>query len=764
MAPVGWCRTSTVFDGGVSLRAHLAALDAHALAAVLDRRPDVLVEPAPASLDELAHRLTGVDSLARALPLMDADEVAVTRVIAVAGPVAADMIAERLRSDVATVRDTVARLVDRALVVEVDGSLVLPELLTQQFAAELRHLRPLAAVVKQALVADLQTAVDGLGGDSHGLTKARLAERLTALLGDAQVVARAVAGLPAAARRHLDLMRTGELYIPWNSQGPAAHLTRAGLLVGGPYHRPELPREVAAMLALDGSPPITGRPLLPPSTDTATEGGAAAEAAVRTLIGMLDEATAQPLARLKKGGVGARERARLGKRLGIDEPALWIDLAAALDMLEPTDDGYAAAKQYPTWRDEPVGLRWAGIALAWFALDLAPTSRETDDGEVAPPEAMVSGAGLLRRAWLRAAAGGRSVAAAAAHVEWFAPLHGYDDVGLARKVAAARHEAELLGVVAGDRLTALGELLVAEREPEVLAERAAELLPDTRCLLVVQSDLTALVSGQPTAAAAGLLAACAVPENRGAAAVWRFTPASVRSALDSGRTVDELRSGLVEASGRPLPQPVDYLFTDVARRHGSVKALAACTCLVGTEAEITEIAHTRGLAKLRLSQIAPTVLISPLAVDVVLTGLRAAGFSPMPEGAEGTVVVPDRPAPPQRRPRRVRERRHVDADVLAARLVGATGPSRTPSPVYAQVSRLAQQLDPGEVALLADAIEHERDVHIRYRNKDGNRSVRDIAPARLVDRWVQAWCYLRSGEREFALRGIESVGPAAGRR
>ena len=69
----------------VSLRAYLAALDAHELAALLKQRPDVLVEPAPAGLDELVHRLTGRDSLARALPMMDADEVAVTRVVAVAG-------------------------------------------------------------------------------------------------------------------------------------------------------------------------------------------------------------------------------------------------------------------------------------------------------------------------------------------------------------------------------------------------------------------------------------------------------------------------------------------------------------------------------------------------------------------------------------------------------------------------------------------------------------------------------------------------------
>ena len=49
---------------------------------------------------------------------------------------------------------------------------------------------------------------------------------------------------------------------------------------------------------------------------------------------------------------------------------------------------------------------------------------------------------------------------------------------------------------------------------------------------------------------------------------------------------------------------MDYLFTDVARRHGSVRARATRTCLTGAEAEIAEIAHTRGLTKLRLSQVA----------------------------------------------------------------------------------------------------------------------------------------------------------------
>src|SRR6185436_167561 len=139
-------------------------------------------------------------------------------------------------------------------------------------------------------------------------------------------------------------------------------------------------------------------------------------------------------------------------------------------------------------------------------------------------------------------------------ISWFCPLQPYDEAGLQRKLVAATREAELLGLVAGDRLSALGEHLL-----EALVAAVTDLLPDARTLLVLQSDLTALVSGQPSAAAAQLLAEAAVPESRGVAATWRFSPESVRSALDLGWTADTLRDELAAISGRPLPQPLDYL-------------------------------------------------------------------------------------------------------------------------------------------------------------------------------------------------------------
>jgi hypothetical protein len=53
------------------------------------------------------------------------------------------------------------------------------------------------------------------------------------------------------------------------------------------------------------------------------------------------------------------------------------------------------------------------------------------------------------------------VRVAGKEIDWFFPLHGYDAGQRASKVAAAIREAELLGVVAGDVVSGLGEHLRA---------------------------------------------------------------------------------------------------------------------------------------------------------------------------------------------------------------------------------------------------------------------------------------------------------------
>ncbi|MEN3268831.1 helicase-associated domain-containing protein [Pseudonocardia sp.] len=749
---------------------HLAGLDAARLTALLEFRPDVLVEPVPRGFGELALRLNGVESLSHALPLLNHDQVVTTRAIAMLGSATVPTLAGRLRAAEAEVRQVVDELCNRGLAWDVHGRVGLPERLSEHLAAGLAAFRRLALIAQQARVDDLRVAVAGLGADPSGLRKTELVERLGALLTDPETVAAAVAVLPVAVRRFLDLLVRANGHYYSGSVGGANDRTEvlvsAGLLIRGQYRHAELPREVAAELLFAGAGTLTGRPELLPSTDPPDDGRAGADAALLATTTLLDEARRRPLAALKKGGVGTRERTRLCTRLAVPDPALWIDLAHAAGLLARGPDGYAATGDYDVWREAAPGVRWARIALAWWALQLAPTSRETDDGEVPPPLHLESAGGILRRALLGAAAGGGSVRAVGEGIDWFCPLHGYDDTGRARKIAAAVHEATQLGVVVGDRLSTLGaHLVVLAGHPdaaEELARRSTELLPAAGGMLVLQSDLTAVVSGQPSAAAARVLPAAATPESRGAAATWRFTPASVRAALDAGWTADELRAELAALSGRDLPQPLDYLLTDVARRHGSVRLRGSRSCITGSEAEIAEILHTRSLRTLHLSRLAPTVLTSPFELDKVLAALRGAGFAPMPEDADGAVILPKRdddqpPTPSSRRPR---ERARVAAADLAARLVATPTEAAPVSETHQELTALAPHLDAAEIALLADALEHGRDVRIGYRNKDGNRTVREIRPQELYGRWISSWCHLRSGEREFSVAGIESVSPA----
>ncbi len=330
-------------------------------------------------------------------------------------------------------------------------------------------------------------------------------------------------------------------------------------------------------------------------------------------------------------------------------------------------------------------------------------------------------------------------------------------------MTAAVQEARQLGLVTGDRLTALGEHLVALADgadaEEELARLGAGLLPSTGGLLVLQSDLTAVASGQLSAAASRLLAATAVPESRGTATIWRFTPDSVRGALDDGWSADELRAELAAASDRPLPQPLDYLIGDVARRHGSVRVRGVRSCVTGAEAEISEILHTRSLRRLQLSRLAPTVLASPLEADDLLPKLRAAGFAPMPEDADGVVIVLKKESMSAPSSRTARTRARVDPGDLAARLLAAGSGPPPVSKTEAELASLAPRLDDAEVALLADALERGRDVKIVYCNKEGNRTVRAIRPQELYRQHLTSWCHLRSAEREFAVAGIEAVGP-----
>ncbi|WP_086821836.1 helicase-associated domain-containing protein [Allokutzneria sp. NRRL B-24872] len=753
---------------------YLSELDGASLTALLHKRPDVLVEPFPRGFTGLAQRLSDTHSLADALREVSRDAVVVGQAIAVLAPSATVTgVARLLDAPETAVREGVAELCARGLAWTTSATVFLPESLRAHWSEALGATKPVAKLAQVVLADDLRTAVAALGGDVDGLRKPELITRLAELMSDTRSIVARVKALPKAARRRLDeyrRIRFGYFGFRSGDERPA-NLVGLVLLLNG---IPEVPKEVAVAAWLaEQDFALTGRPEIPLSgADEDVVGGsaqAAAQEALRGVTTLLDDAAANPVASLKKGGIGARERAKLAGRLAVPEGvvALWIDLAHAVGLLGKTGAGYVPTAAYAEWRAAEPGSRWAKLASAWFAMDHAPSNREEfkGDKETPPPLFVPSKAGLMRRALLSAARSGGSAVAAGREIEWFCPLHGYPDDQRADKISAALREAELLGVLAADTLSPLGEhLLAVPDEAEELARRCAPMLPEAPCSVILQSDLTAVVTGQPSLAVARLLVAAAVSEARGSAGMWRFSPASVRAAFDAGWDSAELLAELRAISERELPQPLEYLVNDVARRHGHVRVRSTRSCVVADEATITEILHTRSLGALCLRRLAPTVAASSADTADVLAGLRAAGLAPVAEDESGTVIV---------------ESRHEHEAVKRA--PGGSGRARlTPTELVEQLAadphgepvRVERETDTfealrqhngslsdAELELLADAVDNGGDVRIAYSDQTGAFTIRNIQPEEINDRWLESWCYLREAERGFAIAKIRSVSP-----
>lgn len=211
-----------------------------------------------------------------------------------------------------------------------------------------------------------------------------------------------------------------------------------------------------------------------------------------------------------------------------------------------------------------------------------------------------------------------------------------------------------------------------------------------------------------------------------------------------------------------MPQPLEYLVTDVARKYGSVRVTAALCCVRGGEAQIAEISRTRGLRKLAFVELAPTVLASPKPLTEVRDALRAVGLAPIAEDTAGEQMVelrPDRRAPSEpatAHPHRAGR----PPEELARALAGRRGADARPSTTAHALDELNAALSRDEVAVLADAVDSGRAVVLQYRDKNNSVTHRTVSGLRLSARWVEGWCHLRQDERVFTVAQIASVAPA----
>ncbi|MEV0892126.1 helicase-associated domain-containing protein [Promicromonospora sp. NPDC050262] len=437
-------------------------------------------------------------------------------------------------------------------------------------------------------------------------------------------------------------------------------LVTAHLLVRSDARHVVLPRLVGLALR-DGhthraphtrAPEPQGRSL-PAATADAEAASAALELVrrVRVLRRSWDE---NPPSVLRAGGLGVRDLRRLAAQLETDEPtaAFVVEVAALAGLVR--DDGEAPPSYVPTvtdWDDLDDAVRWARLVEAWLTSRRAPWlvgSRDDKGALRAPlsPDLQRPWVPRLRDSVLGVLAEGLDgetvLAPTAGAVVEVLTWHTPRSVPPASAVEGLLAEMEWLGVTGAGALSAPGRELLpaAASHPADVAGALRAVLPHEVDEILLQGDLTGIVPGRPSRQLARLLERAADVESRGAATTVRFSPASVTRALDQGETADGLLDELAHRSPVPVPQPLEYLVRDTARRHGAVRVGSASAYLRAADPTVLAgLEHDPSLAGLGLVRLAPTVLAASVPAAALHEALRSRGLVSALEGPDGRVLV-----------------------------------------------------------------------------------------------------------------------------
>ncbi|WP_405841225.1 helicase-associated domain-containing protein [Streptomyces sp. NBC_01518] len=302
------------------------------------------------------------------------------------------------------------------------------------------------------------------------------------------------------------------------------------------------------------------------------------------------------------------------------------------------------------------------------------------------------------------------------------------------------------------------------------ARLLAPLLPEPLDHVLLQADLTAVAPGPLERPLADMLDVLADVESKGGATVYRFTPGSVRRALDAGRSASDLHDFLTAHSRTPVPQPLAYLIDDVARRHGHLRIGAASAYVrCDDDAVLSEILADKRSAGLRLRRLAPTVLAAQADPAALLDGLRAMGFAPAAESADGDVVITRahaRRTPPRTAPEPVPDGPPTpDTTLLSAAIrairagdrASTTPLKTTPSPT----GDLPRTSSAETLATMQAAVLTGDTLWIGYVNAEGSASQRVIAPIRVEGGFVTAYDHTADEVRTYPLHRVTGVAELA---
>ena len=437
----------------------------------------------------------------------------------------------------------------------------------------------------------------------------------------------------------------------------------------------------------------------------------------------------EPPTALRSGGLGVRDLKRTAEHLGVDETCtafvaevLFLGGLIVID----TDDSILPTNAFDLWLTKSAEDRWHSLLTLWLETSrVAGLVGKGDSKSVAAlgPELDRAGIAGLKRLLFTHLIDNPEVdpemSSLEARMKFDAPTRMNSEY-----ISWILREAEWLGITGQGAISTFG---IALLKGEALGVEKA--LPTPVDHILIQADNSAIAPGPLTLEISNEMGTVADIESRGGATVYRFTESSIRRALDHGKTGDSIKEFLKKTSKTPMPQPLEYLINDVAKRHGRLRVGNAASYIrCEDEGLIQQITHDKKLEDLRLRKLAPQVLIADIEINELVIGLREAGYLPAVENGTGILIsAPNvRRAKSRPRPPRVISESNSPSETIISAAVRAL---RAGEKASAHKPREIPRTTANETLdLLHQYIDEQASLTIGYADSNGGVSNRLIDP------------------------------------
>ena len=481
----------------------------------------------------------------------------------------------------------------------------------------------------------------------------------------------------------------------------------------------------------------------------------------------------EPADALRAGGLGVRDLKIIANHLGVDEScaAFITELAYLTSLISfDADDRIMPSNKFDIWLMQSPADRWQAIASTWLV-----TSRvsglvgraEAKNVAALGPELDRVNASRVRSLVLSILSENPSIAPDLASfnalMTWRAPARRTSQEDLSTWTL---REAEWLGITGQGAISKYGVGFLSGEDLNIINED----LPKTVDHILIQSDNTAIAPGPLEHEISQQLAIMAEIESRGGATVYRFSEATIRRALDHGKTGDEIKAFLSKTSKTSMPQPLEYLIADVAKKHGKLR-VGNISSFIRCEdtALIAQIMNDKKLDVLSLRRIAPEVIVCDHDATDAMRLLRDCGYIPSAESSNGLLLSGPRSNRAQTKPRPPRVIGEIETPTPEL-LTNALRSIRTGEKSSHKQTRLRQVANealgalPRSTAnetmdLVLRFIQEEKSLSIGYADNNGSVTHRIIDPIRVSAGSLLARDHATGEVQSFRIPRITGVAP-----